>query len=126
MKKLVICGGGNSAHTLIPLLRDSIFEVSIYTSRPEKWATKVELEWHNPKGEVMGKYWGNLKEASNKPEDLFPFADYVVFCMPVHKYRVALHTIAPFLNKDKHVIIGTVYGQAGWNWMVDEIRTEYS
>lgn len=31
-KKLVICGGGSSAHTLIPLLDGSIFDVSIYTS----------------------------------------------------------------------------------------------
>lgn len=125
-KNLVICGGGNSAHTLIPLLRDSIFEVSIYTSRPDQWAKTVELEWHNPQGEIMGKYWGNLKKASDKPEELFPTADYIVFCMPVHKYRVALHTIAPYLNKENKVVVGTLYGQAGWNWMVDEIRKEYS
>ena len=99
MKQLVICGGGNSAHTLIPLLRDSIFEVSIYTSKPEKWAKTIELEWHNPDGEVMGRYSGDLKQASNRPEELFPHADYVVFCMPVHKYREALHKIAPYLNR---------------------------
>lgn len=121
MKRLVICGGGNSAHTLIPLLKDSIFEVSIYTSRPECWAKTIELEWHSSSGKVVGRYSGNLKVASNNPEELFPNADYVVFCMPVHKYRVALSEIAPYLNKEKTVVIGTVYGQGGWNWMVDEI-----
>lgn len=125
MKRLVICGGGNSAHTIIPLLKDSIFEVSIYTSRPECWAKTIELEWHSESGHVIGKYSGDLKVASSKPEELFPDADYIVFCMPVHKYRVALSEIAPYLNKEKTVVIGTVYGQGGWNWMVDEIRKQY-
>lgn len=124
-KQLVVCGGGNSAHTLIPLLRDSIFDVSIYTSKPEQWAKTIELEWHNPAGEVMGKYSGDLKKASNKPEELFPTADYVVFCMPVHQYRIALHNIAPYLNREKPVVIGTIYGQGNFKWMVDEIRKEY-
>ena len=124
-KQLVVCGGGSSAHTLIPLLKDSLFEVSIYTSRPKQWAKSVKLEWHDPSGQVLGSYSGNLTNASHRPEDLFPDADYVVFCMPVHKYRVALHEIAPFLNKEKNVFIGTVYGQGGWNWMVDEVKRQY-
>ncbi len=125
-KQLVICGGGSSAHTLIPFLKDSIFNVSIYTSRPEKWQSKVDLEWHNPSGEVLGKYSGELKKASNDPKELIPQADYIVFCMPVHKYRVCLHEIAPYIDKKKIVFVGTVFGQAGFNWMVDEIKREWS
>ena len=124
-KQLVICGGGNSAHTLIPLLKDSIFEVSIFTSRPKLWHKTIELEWQNPAGEVVGKYSGELKKASDNPQELFPDADYIVFCMPVHQYRVALRTIAPFLNRNKPVVIGTVYGQGNWKWMIDEIRKGY-
>ena len=125
-KQLVICGGGNSAHKLIPLLNDSIFEVSVFTSRPEQWSDMLTLEWHNSIGEIMGKYSGPLKQASNDPNVLFPQADYIVFCMPVHQYRKALHAIAPYLNRNKTIVIGTVYGQGGWNWMVDEIRKEYN
>lgn len=125
-KQLVVCGGGSSSHTLIPFLKDSIFDVSVYTSRPEKWSNVIELEWHDPSGKVLGNYSGSIKKASNNPNELFPDADYVVFCMPVHKYRVALHEIAPYLNKNKKVFVGTVYGQGGWNWMVDEIRKEYN
>lgn len=125
-KQLVVCGGGSSSHTLIPFLKDSIFDVSVYTSRPEKWSNVIELEWHDPSGKVLGNYSGSIKKASNNPNELFPDADYVVFCMPVHKYRIALHEIAPYLNKNKKVFVGTVYGQGGWNWMVDEIRKEYN
>lgn len=124
-KQLVVCGGGSSAHTLIPFLKDSIFEVSMYTSRPQQWANAIDLEWHDPSGKVLGRYSGNLKKASNDPKELFPDADYVVFCMPVHKYRVCLHEIAPYLNKEKTVFLGTMYGQGGWNWMVDEIKQQY-
>lgn len=125
MKKLVVCGGGSSAHTLIPLLNNSGFEVSIYTSRPQQWASNIELEWHDPSGKVLGCYEGSIKKASNNPAELFTDADYVVFCMPVHKYRVALHEIAPYLNQNKTVFVGTIYGQGGWNWMVDEIKKEF-
>ena len=45
--------------------------------------------------------------------------------MPVHKYRVCLHQIAPFISRDKTVVIGAAYGQGGFNWMVEEIRKEY-
>ena len=124
-KKLVVCGGGNSSHILIPFLHDSIFDVYVYTSRPEKWSDTIELEWQNASGQTLDTCYGKIKKASNNPEELFPDADYVVFCMPVHKYRVALHDIAPYLNKTKDVFICTLYGQGGWNWMVNEIKLQY-
>ena len=125
-KKLVVCGGGSSSHTLIPLLTDSNFEVSVYTSKPDKWSEIIELEWHNPEGKVLDSYSGKITIASNNPADVIPTADYIVFCMPVHKYRQALHDIAPHINKEKNVFLGTIYGQGGWNWMVDEVKRKYN
>lgn len=125
-KQIVICGGGNSAHTLIPLLADSVFDVSIFTSKPELWANEINLVWKDSCGNVRGSYSGKLDKASSNPEELFPNADYVVFCMPVHQYRVALHNIAPFLPKGKKVFLGTMYGQGNWKWMVDEIRKDFN
>ncbi len=125
-KQLVICGGGSSAHTLIPFLQGSNFEVSIFTSSPQKWHQTIKLEHHDPYGQVVKKYVGDLKWASNDPSKLIPKADYIVFCMPVHKYRNCLQNIAPYINRSKTVFIGTVYGQAGFNWMVDEIKQQYA
>ncbi len=124
-KKLVICGGGSSAHTLIPLLNGSIFEVSILTSKPDRWGTTIELQYQEPSGEVLEVFRGNLHRASSRPEDLVPGADYIVLCMPVSQYRAALHNLAPSLRSDKPVFIGTIYGQGGFNWMVDEIKTKF-
>ena len=123
-KKLVVCGGGNSSHILIPFLRDSIFDVYVYTSRPSQWSNTINLEWQDANGNLLDTSYGNIILASNNPSELFPDADYVVFCMPVHKYRVALHDIAPYLNKEKEVFLCTLYSQGGWNWMVDEIKKE--
>ena len=125
-KKLVVCGGGNSSHILIPFLRDSIFDVYLYTSRPKKWSRTIELEWQDASGKVLDTYSGDIVKASNNAEELFADADYVVFCMPVHKYRVALHDIAPYLSKTKDVVLCTLYSQGGWNWMVNEIKQKYN
>lgn len=124
-KKLVVCGGGNSSHILIPFLRDSIFDVYVYTSRPKLWSNTIELEWQDANGKILDTTSGTIIKASSKPNELFPDADYVVFCMPVHKYRVALHDIAPYLNKEKDVFLCTLYSQGGWNWMVNEIKQEF-
>ena len=124
-KKLVVCGGGNSAHILIPFLNDSIFDVYVYTSRPNRWSKTIALEWQDAAGNVLDTRKGDIVEASDSAENLFPEADYVVFCMPVHQYRVALHEIAPYLNKTKEVFLCTLYSQGGWNWMVDEIKRKH-
>ena len=124
-KKLVVCGGGNSSHVLIPFLNDSIFDVYVYTSRPECWAETIHLEWHDGSGNVIDTTSGKIRKASDNPEELFHDADYVVFCMPVNQYRVALHKIAPHLCRNKDVVICTLYSQGGWNWMVDEVKCIY-
>lgn len=83
------------------------------------------MEWHDASGRCLDTHSGEIVEASNNASELFHDADYVVFCMPVHKYRIALHNIAPYLNKDKEVFLCTLYSQGGWNWMVDEIKKVY-
>lgn len=126
MKKLVVCGGGSSAHTLIPLLSKADFEISVLTSKPQEWSHTIDLEYRNPKGEIVDTFQGPIAHITNNPEECVPTADYIVLCMPVHKYRVALHNMAPYISRDKDVFVGTVYGQGGFNWMVDEIKNQYN
>ena len=124
-KNIVIIGGGNSAHVLIPLLSKTDFEVSLLTSRPNDWSHIIELEYQNPEGEVLEVFRGEIKHITDTPQECIPDADYIILCMPVYQYRVALHRIAPYINRDKKVVIGTVYGQGGFNWMLEEIIQEY-
>lgn len=119
-KKIVVCGGGSSAHTLIPLLEGSIFDVSILTSRPEQWKHEVLLEHHDPEGNVLGKYSGRLETISDKASELIPVADYVILCMPVHKYREALlNEVRISIRTRRRFLSGRFMGRVvliGW-WM---------
>ncbi len=124
-KKFVVCGGGSSAHTLIPLLQDSIFDVSIYTSKPDKWQREITVEQHDTNGNIVRTITGGLKTATDNPQEVIPTADYIVLCMPVHQYRVCLNNIAQYIDKEKTVFVGTIYGQGGFNWMIDEIKHKY-
>ena len=124
-KNIVIVGGGNSAHVLIPLLSKTDFEVSLLTSRPNDWSHIIELEYQNPEGEVLEVFRGGIKHITDAPQECIPDADYIILCMPVYQYRVALHRIAPYINRDKKVVVGTVYGQGGFNWMMEEIQQKF-
>ena len=122
---VTVVGGGASAHVLIPFLSAAGHEVQLLTRRPSDWASEVELELQSIDGELQRTFRGSLVRVSNDPGDVVPNADVVVLCMPVHQYRAALHNLAPHLRRDREVFVGTIYGQAGFNWMTAEIEREF-
>ena len=127
MKKkiITIVGGGSSAHALIPFINSQHREINILTSRPNEWNKKVKVQWQNSQGNVIKAFTGNLSNKYSHPKYIIPNSDIIIFCMPVHKYRIALNNIAKFINKEKDVTIGTMYGQGGFNWMVKEIKQKF-
>ena len=124
-KKFVVCGGGSSAHTLIPLLSNTAFDVSIYTSRPSLWKKEITVVQQDANGNNLRSITGELNVATDRPEEIIPDADYIVLCMPVHQYRICLNNIFPYINRDKTVFVGALYGQGGFNWMVDEMKRKH-
>ncbi|KAL9178775.1 hypothetical protein ACHAXT_003906 [Thalassiosira profunda] len=138
---VTVVGGGNSAHVLIPFLSASGHKVNLLTRRPEAWRRVVTCELqrpsrkkemasygsvNHPSAETLQKVKGTLNVISSDPVDVIPEADVVVLCMPVHQYRDALNRLAPYLNRTKkEVFVGTVYGQAGFNWMVHEAEQKF-
>ena len=133
--------GGNSAHVLIPFLAAAGHQVNLMTRRPEAWSKVVTCEMqrpskkkemvhygnvNHPAAEVLQTVKGTLTTISSNPKDVIPQADIIVLCMPVHQYRNALNHLAPYIDrKKKEVFVGTVYGQAGFNWMVHEVERIY-
>ena len=124
-KVVTIIGGGGSAHVLIPFLSGAGLEVNILTRRPEEWSHDVELQLQSIHEELLETFKGSLTKISDNPAEVIPQADVIVLCMPVCKYRSALHNLAPHLDKNRPVFIGTIYGQAGFNWMVREIEQKF-
>jgi hypothetical protein len=84
------------------------------------------LQYQAFNGDVLERFHGELNKISSEPDDVICDTDVVFLCMPVSQYRRALHRIAPHLNSNKEVYVGTVYGQAGFNWMVDEIKRAFN
>ncbi len=122
---VTIVGGGSSAHTLIPLLSSSGYTVNIMTRKPQQWSKNIELQYQSTEGKILQRFYGELNNISANPEKVIPEADVIILCMPVSKYRSVLHQIAPHIKKEKKVFVGTVYGQAGFNWMVNEIKKPF-
>lgn len=126
MKKVAIIGGGSSAHTLIPLLSKAGYEINLLTSRPKNWKKKIQLEHQSETGEIKEIFVGDLNIISNDPATVLANVDFIILCMPVSQYKIALNRIASFIDNKKKVYLGTIYGQGGFNWMVDEIKEKYS
>lgn len=124
--KITIVGGGNSTHSLIPLLSTNANEISLFTRKPEKWQDSIIMEYTLPDGTVKASLDGHIQKASANPEDVIPNADFIILSVPVYQYRNLLHQIAPFISRNKKVYIGTIYGQGGFNWMVEEVIKKYN
>jgi len=125
-KEVTIVGGGSSAHVLIPFLSGAGFIVNILTRQPKEWSHEVDLQLQSINGDLEEEFNGFLNKISDDPAEVIPQASFVMLCMPVCKYRIALHSLAPHLSQDREVFVGTIFGQAGFNWMVDEVTSKFS
>ncbi len=126
---------------LIPFLSASGHNVNLMTRRPQAWSKVITCELQrpskkkemttygnvkHPSAEVIQAVKGSCEKISSDPADVIPDADVIVLCMPVHQYRDALNRLAPYINRSKkETSVGTVYGQAGFNWMVHEVERNY-
>ncbi len=125
--KILIYGDGNGAHIIAPMLAAAGQEVSLYTlGSPARWAEKVSAEYWNEHQERVFVVEGALQAVSDCPGPLISWAEVIILCMPVNQYRVALDEIARHLDSDRPLWLGTIYGQGGFNWMVEEVQRKYA
>ena len=118
---VTIVGDGSSAHVLIPLLSGAGHRVHVLTPRPEDWSEEIEHQLQSVDGDLLKTFRGRVHRVSDDPSVLIPESDIVMLCMPVCTYRPLLAGLAPHLRRDREVFVGTIYGQAGFNWMVEEV-----
>ncbi len=123
---ITVIGGGNSSYALIAFLSLSGHKVNLLTRKPEKWSRKINLEYQTPEGQLIQDFKGTIDNISSDPSKLIPASDIIILSMPVASYRNALHNIAKHISNEKKTYIMTVYGQAGFNWMTDEIKQLYN
>jgi hypothetical protein len=126
MNVITVVGGGNSAHVLIPLLSNTDMVVNLLTRKPHKWEKTIKLDYVKPSGEYVLSFEGNLNKITDNPAEVIPESDVIILCLPVHIYRLSLHLIAPHIDRSRDIYIGTVYGQGGFNWMIEEIVSKFN
>jgi len=111
---ITIIGSGNIAHALIACLnRKETDNIFVLTSSPFK-STVIKSN--------TGLCEGEINIISNKPEEVIPNSDLIIFTVPAHVRKVSIEEIAPFIKENS--ILGAFPGVAGFNEEVEELITK--
>ncbi|MBP5715199.1 MAG: NAD/NADP octopine/nopaline dehydrogenase family protein [Prevotella sp.] len=103
---ICICGGGNLGHVCAGFLANRGHQVSILTTRPERWSSVIEIVAPD------GNFTGKLAHVTSMPEEVIPEAGMVLVCLPGFAIHEELEKIKPYLSKGS--FIGTVVSSTGF------------
>ena len=104
--KICICGGGNLGHVCAGFLANRGHQVSILTTKPERWNSELEIVAPD------GIFSGMITLISSNPKEVIPQADIVLVCLPGYAIHDELVKIKPFLSKE--TIVGSVVSSTGF------------
>lgn len=104
--KICICGGGNLGHVCAGFLANRGHQISILTTRPERWNSKLEIVAPD------GIFTGKLSQINAKPEEVIPQAEIVLICLPGYAIHDELVKIKTYLSKE--AVIGSVVSSTGF------------
>jgi hypothetical protein len=108
MKTICICGGGSLGHVIAGWLSaKSKAKVTILTAKPELWGSSISVATAQD-----GTLKGSLAKVSDRPEDVLPEADVVLFCYPGFMIVSELERIRDFIGCNAYV--GSVFSSTGF------------
>jgi hypothetical protein len=111
--KICICGGGNLGHVCAGFLANRGHQVSILTTKPERWNSEIEIVAPD------GIFTGKISQMSSKPEEVIPQAEMVLVCLPGYAIHDELVKTKPFLSKN--VKVGSVVSSTGFFFEVFKV-----
>lgn len=103
---ICICGGGNLGHVCAGFLANRGHQVSILTTKPERWSSEIEIV--APDGDFVGK----LASISSEPSEVIPQAEMILICLPGFAIHDELVKIKPHISRS--CIVGTVVSSTGF------------
>ena len=109
-RTICICGGGGLGHTIAASLNHNGYQVNLLTGHPEQWSNHIHVTDCN--GTIIT---GEIAKISKYPEEVIPFSDIILLCVPGYLIQKTLHAIAPYVNNN--IEIGTVISSGGFFWM---------
>ena len=111
--RICICGGGNLGHVCAGFLANRGHQVSILTTKPERWSQTIGIV--APDGSFKGK----LAQVSSHPDEVIPQAEIVLVCLPGFAIHDELTKIKPYLSKNS--LMGTVVSSTGFFFEAFEV-----
>lgn len=111
--RICICGGGNLGHVCAGFLANRGHQVSILTTKPERWSQTIEIVAPD------GNFDGHLAQVTSLPEEVIPQAEIVLVCLPGFAIHNELTKIRPYLSKTCRV--GTVVSSTGFFFEAFEV-----
>lgn len=102
-----ICGGGNLGQVCAGIIASGNFPTSILTGHPHQWSNQLSV--FDPNGRT---FKGNLKNISDRPDELISEADIILICLPGYLIEQKLREIAPFLKSS--ALVGSVVSSTGF------------
>lgn len=118
IETITICGGGNAAHAIIPIIRNNFSgKLNLFLPYGDEAAQFNKLI--EEKGFItatMGekKLYGRPDEASKFAKDVCKDADLILVPLPAFAHEPTLLQIAPFLKEE--VIIGAIPARSGFEY----------
>lgn len=123
MPAATVCGGGNAAHVLIPLLASAGWDVNVYAP----FATETEQLQQGIKrqgamhvryadGQVVA---GKPQVISANPAEVIPGASLVLLALPAFAHGATLEAIAPHL--DAEAVVGVLPARGGFDYQAEAI-----
>ncbi len=118
IKIITICGGGNAAHAMIPIIRNNFSgKLNLFLPYGDEAAQFNKLiEEKRFITATIGekKLYGRPDEASKFAKDVCKEADLILMPLPAFAHESTLLQIAPFLKKE--AIIGAIPARSGFEY----------
>ncbi|MBA7549358.1 Opine dehydrogenase [subsurface metagenome] len=118
VKTITICGGGNAAHAMIPIIRNNFSgKLNLFLPFGDEAAHFNKLiEEKRFITATIGekKLYGRPDEASKFAEDVCKEADLILMPLPAFAHEPTLLQIAPFLKNE--AIIGAIPARSGFEY----------
>lgn len=118
IETITICGGGNAAHAMIPIIRNNFSgKLNLFLPYGDEAAQFNKLiEEKRFITATIGekKLYGRPDKVSKFAEDVCKEADLILLPLPAFAHELTLLQIAPFLKKE--AIIGAIPARSGFEY----------
>lgn len=116
---ICVCGGGSLGTVIAGVAASKGYEVNLLTGHPSSWNKVIEIT--DPDGQI---FEGSLTRISDKPEEVIPGSDIIIFCLPGTVIYDELVRIRPYISDG--ALVGSVFSSTGFFIMALDLLGEQS